>query len=272
MVQAPANQHSAREGLQQEYMGQVSLLYKDSSPLAPVSVSSAARMKFLALLFLLSVATASDEASSRAVWLFRELIKCTLPNSHPLLDFNGYGCYCGLGGSGTPVDELDRCCQVHDNCYSQAMELESCRFLLDNPYTKSYSYSCSDGKITCSRLWKGGKEQRGWQIGLRGKEEEARKDGLAGTHSFGGRRLVGRSTPKTMAALKWIHRDSRNTSPSHCSAGRRSQALTAPLSPPGKNKECAMFICNCDRAAAECFAAAPYNPENKNLDTDKHCK
>lgn len=53
-------------------------------------------------------AAASDEVSSRAVWLFRELIKCTLPKSHPLLDFNGYGCYCGLGGSGTPVDELDR--------------------------------------------------------------------------------------------------------------------------------------------------------------------
>ncbi|NXO38754.1 PA21B Phospholipase, partial [Locustella ochotensis] len=147
-------------------------------------------MKFLALLFLLSVGTASAEVSSRAVWLFRKMIKCTLPESHPLLDFNGYGCYCGLGGSGTPVDELDRCCQVHDNCYSQAMKMESCKFLLDNPYTKSYRFSCSDGQITCS----------------------------------------------------------------------------------SKNKECAMFICNCDRTAAMCFAKAPYNPDYKDLDTKKHCK
>lgn len=54
--------------------------------------------------------------------------------------------------------------------------------------------------------------------------------------------------------------------------GKESRALTAPLSPPGENNECATFICNCDRAAAMCFAKAPYNPEHKKLDTDKYCK
>ncbi|NXM73940.1 PA21B Phospholipase, partial [Serilophus lunatus] len=147
-------------------------------------------MKFLTLLFLLSVGAASADVSPRALWLFRKMIRCALPNSHPLLDFNGYGCYCGLGGSGTPVDELDSCCQVHDNCYTQAEEIESCRFFLDNPYTKLYKFSCSSGQITCS-----------------------------------------------------------NT-----------------------NSECAKFICNCDRAAAMCFAKAPYNPEYKDLDSDKYCK
>uniref|UniRef100_A0A8C6GXM8 Phospholipase A2 n=1 Tax=Mus spicilegus TaxID=10103 RepID=A0A8C6GXM8_MUSSI len=43
-----------------------------------------------------------------------------------------------------------RCCQTHDHCYSQAKKLESCKFLIDNPYTNTYSYSCSGSEITCS--------------------------------------------------------------------------------------------------------------------------
>ncbi|NXL83058.1 PA21B Phospholipase, partial [Alectura lathami] len=107
-------------------------------------------MKSLALLFLLSVGVAIADVIPRAVWEFRSMIQCTIPGSHPLLTFNNYGCYCGLGGSGTPVDELDRCCQTHDHCYSEAKKLSACTFLLDNPYTEIYKYSCSNKEITCS--------------------------------------------------------------------------------------------------------------------------
>ncbi|NXH10206.1 PA21B Phospholipase, partial [Bucco capensis] len=146
-------------------------------------------MKSLALLFLLSVGAVSADVSPRALWNFRKMIKCTLPSSHPLLDFGDYGCYCGLGGSGTPVDELDRCCQVHDNCYSEAKKQESCKFLWDSPYTEIYSFTCSDKEVTCS----------------------------------------------------------------------------------SKNNECETFVCNCDRAAAMCFAKAPYNPQHHKLDNKTYC-
>uniref|UniRef100_A0A3P8SBS0 Phospholipase A2-like central domain-containing protein n=1 Tax=Amphiprion percula TaxID=161767 RepID=A0A3P8SBS0_AMPPE len=43
--------------------------------------------------------------TNRALWLLRTMIVCTVPD---MLDYADYGCYCRLGGSGTPVDGLDR--------------------------------------------------------------------------------------------------------------------------------------------------------------------
>ncbi|XP_026550348.1 acidic phospholipase A2 HTe-like, partial [Notechis scutatus] len=37
------------------------------------------------------------------------------------------------------------------------------------------------------------------------------------------------------------------------------------------NDECRAFICNCDRTAAKCFAGAPYNNANWNIDTKTRC-
>ncbi|MBN3306879.1 PA21B Phospholipase, partial [Amia calva] len=80
------------------------------------------------------------------------MILCVMPSSWPAFDFADYGCYCGLGGSGTPVDELDKCCEIHDKCYNAAMSHNSCWPIFDNPYTEIYSYTCDDPNdiITCS--------------------------------------------------------------------------------------------------------------------------
>ncbi|XP_030625627.1 phospholipase A2, minor isoenzyme-like [Chanos chanos] len=141
----------------------------------------------LLLAFGLSVAQASPDY--RALWQFRDMIICTMPDSWPILDYADYGCYCGKGGSGTPVDELDRCCEVHDRCYSEAMQHDECWPILDNPYTEIYAFTCD----------------------------------------------------------------------------KASKTLTCT----SNNDACEMFICECDRKAAECFAKAGYNEENEHLPSDR---
>lgn len=62
----------------------------------------------LNVLCVLAAGATAGSVNPRAVWQFRKMIKCAIPGSDPLLEYNNYGCYCGLGGWGTPVDDLDR--------------------------------------------------------------------------------------------------------------------------------------------------------------------
>ncbi|XP_077398537.1 phospholipase A2, minor isoenzyme-like isoform X2 [Vanacampus margaritifer] len=142
-------------------------------------------MKTLNTLLLLALSLAvAQSIDYRALSQFRKMILCVMPDSWPIWDYADYGCFCGKGGSGTPVDQLDRCCYVHDRCYSDAMQHPDCWPVFDNPYTKHYDYSCDkEQKVTCGN----------------------------------------------------------------------------------KNNKCEMFICECDRKAAECFAQSPWNPEHEHL-------
>ncbi|XP_062410616.1 phospholipase A2-like [Sardina pilchardus] len=93
----------------------------------------------------------AESMSYRALWQFRDMIICANPDSWPVLEYIDYGCYCGKGGSGTPVDDLDRCCEVHDRCYGDAMQHSECWPILDNPYTEIYAFTCDEASktVTC---------------------------------------------------------------------------------------------------------------------------
>ncbi|XP_058473007.1 phospholipase A2-like [Solea solea] len=149
-------------------------------------------MKTLQTLTLLAVGLSVAQGSEEnALHQFRKMILCLLPNSWPILDYADYGCYCGKGGCGTPVDDLDRCCQVHDNCYGEAEKLAECNFY-QYPYNTLYKYQCDkeNKTLTCN----------------------------------------------------------------------------------SDNCKCAMFVCECDRKAAECFSRSPYNPKYKHLPEERcHC-
>ncbi|XP_052791175.1 acidic phospholipase A2 Cc1-PLA2-like isoform X2 [Mya arenaria] len=81
---------------------------------------------------------------------FGEMIMLTTSRSP--MDFNGYGNFCGYGGSGDPVDPIDQCCKVHDNCYQRLNRKECDALLKYRVYTTEYKWSFKDGTIICNEL------------------------------------------------------------------------------------------------------------------------
>ncbi|XP_078581358.1 acidic phospholipase A2 1-like [Branchiostoma floridae x Branchiostoma japonicum] len=79
--------------------------------------------------------------SKRGTWELGWLILCA--TGRPGYSYIDYGCYCGItnGNPGDPVDDVDRCCERHDQCYRDT----SC----GEDWTSSYLYFCWWGTVSC---------------------------------------------------------------------------------------------------------------------------
>ncbi|XP_068393606.1 putative inactive group IIC secretory phospholipase A2 [Eschrichtius robustus] len=78
-------------------------------------------------------------------WQFQRMVKHITGRSAFFSNY-GYGCYCGLGGIGTPVDDTDRCCLAHDCCYEKLKRL-SCQ-----PVLNGYQFHVANGTVICFSL------------------------------------------------------------------------------------------------------------------------
>ncbi|NWS80157.1 PA2GE phospholipase, partial [Toxostoma redivivum] len=72
---------------------------------------------------------------------FAEMIKKKTGKSW--VAYNGYGCYCGLGGSKKPLDATDWCCHAHDCCYKKLVSA-GCK-----PKTTHYKLDFIGNQIIC---------------------------------------------------------------------------------------------------------------------------
>ncbi|CAC5393637.1 PLA2G [Mytilus coruscus] len=57
-------------------------------------------------------------------------------------DLMDYGCYCGKGGYGEPMDNLDSCCKAHDHCYGELKQ--------KHYYSNMYDYKFKRQTIECA--------------------------------------------------------------------------------------------------------------------------
>ncbi|KAF6110731.1 phospholipase A2 group IID [Phyllostomus discolor] len=95
----------------------------------------------LPLLCALLVLTCGTPAQG-GMWNLNKMIT-QVTGKRAITSYWPYGCHCGPGGKGTPVDATDRCCHTHDCCYIH-LKLHNCRFIGDH-----YKYNFSQEDVQC---------------------------------------------------------------------------------------------------------------------------
>lgn len=128
------------------------LICRRVAVLEGVSATTRAAMSHKFLIALLISVSGTDtipeirNRNRRSVIGMEQVIKCATQSSSSIVvleKYNCYGCYCGLGGQGEPIDEIDRCCYNHDDCYGIAYSKTGpCIAWLGEVYLVPYNFDC----------------------------------------------------------------------------------------------------------------------------------
>jgi secretory phospholipase A2 len=66
-------------------------------------------------------------------------------------DYWDYGCFCGKGGGGTPVDATDECCQAHDACWGQVQAATGASCFYENYHNNTNDPATGQPTADCSK-------------------------------------------------------------------------------------------------------------------------
>uniref|UniRef100_P0DY42 Phospholipase A2 n=1 Tax=Calliactis polypus TaxID=656064 RepID=PLA2_CALPY len=95
--------------------------------------------------------TKGDETASKRN--FAQFAAMTYHTTHRWpKKYVGYGCYCGLGGYGIPVDPIDECCKTHDACYKKVEDSGICSYswaIYLTIYKRKGGAECSEDNEKC---------------------------------------------------------------------------------------------------------------------------
>ncbi|XP_069978809.1 basic phospholipase A2 PA-12A [Penaeus vannamei] len=115
--------------------------------MAPVDAKPILLLFFIFTWMTISKAGSLHNRHQRSIGQFGDMIRRA--TQREALLYNAYGNHCGFQGGDQPaVDEVDRCCKMHDRCYEAADRTECSWSWLGASFTR-YSWRWDGQRLHC---------------------------------------------------------------------------------------------------------------------------
>ncbi|CCD65525.1 Phospholipase A2 [Caenorhabditis elegans] len=99
------------------------------------------------LLVLLLALPAIVSSSCNILYQLDDMSYCRI--GQPFDAYRYYGCSCSGISPNKPIDGIDRCCQVHNDCYNELLLTKKCQNS-NSPYFCLYKWECVYQQPACN--------------------------------------------------------------------------------------------------------------------------
>ncbi|CAI5449606.1 unnamed protein product [Caenorhabditis angaria] len=99
------------------------------------------------LLFVFFPTKKIECASCYALYQLDDMTQCKIGRTYDV--YRSYGCVCSGYAPNKPLDSIDKCCEVHNQCYTSILSTGLCQNP-NAPFYCYYSWQCINKEINCS--------------------------------------------------------------------------------------------------------------------------